>query len=142
MIYKYFGFSVGEMNQNLLNLEKIEFKPTFKRGLFRREDITTLYAEMYQLAGDIAIHEMKKVLARLRVNNAYKRYFTGGKIDDPVELNAKVSQYRDERLKYHMDEMKKILLQFLEAESNRSVKELIQKLDDRTKAIKEKEETT
>ena len=44
-----------------------------------------------------------------------------GKDNDENILN-KVSEYRDERVKYHMEQMKEILYKYLEAEKEKQIR--------------------
>jgi len=84
-----------------------------------RKNIANLYSEMYQLAEDIAIHEMKKFESRIRFNSIYRKAMLKGLYDDEEVIADKISKYRDERLKHHMDEMKEFLDKYLEIEKTR-----------------------
>ena len=106
------------MEQNLL---KIVYHP-FKRKSFYpfKGDVVKLYQRMYRLAEDIAIHEMRKSALILEFNISYDKMLKGKDNDENI-LN-KVSEYRDERVKYHMEQMKEILYKYLEAEKEKQIR--------------------
>ena len=71
---------------------------------------------MYALAENLAIHEMKKFDARINFENLYKETFHTGQPEDITEIDKKIWAYRDERIKFHMQEMKEILYKHLETQ--------------------------
>lgn len=85
------------------NLINFNIKNMIK--LFRQGKISKLYSEMYSIAEEFAIHEvnikkgiiMQKLDKRLNPNEYFGKYI------------EKISDYRDKRLNYHMNEMKKLL---------------------------------
>lgn len=108
------------MEQNFL---KIVYRP-FKTKTFYpfRGDVVRLYQRMYQLAESIALHEMRKFESRIRFNKMYRKATLKGEYDDEEVILEKISNYRDERLKYHMEQMKEILYKYLEAEKEKQIR--------------------
>ncbi|RLF28158.1 MAG: hypothetical protein DRN05_04565 [Thermoplasmata archaeon] len=105
------------MEQNFL---KIVYHPFKTKAIYPfREDVVKLYQRMYQLAENIVIHEMRKFESKLRLNKRYKKVTLKGKYDNEEIILEKISNYRDERLKYHMEQMKEILYKYLEAEKEK-----------------------
>lgn len=80
--------------------------------------IDKLYQNMYAIAEDIAIHEMKKYDTLLSFSSLYREYMLKGEYDDVEEIHKKVHDYRNQRVEYHMKVMKEILFKILESEAN------------------------
>lgn len=105
---------------DLPSIFKIEIQP-FKKTVFSlaKGGIDNMYSRMYEIAESLAIHEMNKFEARVRFYDAYDIAVHGKESKDYVELTKEIAKFRDERVKYHMQEMKEILFKYLETEKNK-----------------------
>lgn len=116
------------IDNKLVNIERIILQP-FKKNIFSlaRGGIDKFYLHMYQLAEDLAIHEMKKYDLQIHASNMYKKVMMKGEVEDHDILDEKVSRFRAERLQHHMDEMKEILYKYLETEKSKKFEDLMEK---------------
>jgi len=116
------------IDAKLINIERVILQP-FKKNIFSlaRGGIDKLYLRMYQLAEELAIHEMKKYDLRIHTRSLYKTVMRTGEHDDYSELQEKVSIFRAERLQHRMDEMKEILYKYLETEKSKKFEDLMDK---------------
>lgn len=81
-----------------LNIFKIDFHNLAK--LSREGKIVKVYRAMYNEADRLAIHEMKSFLAELATTKPETSAIKG------IEM---ITNFKKERMAFHMDEMKKLL---------------------------------
>ena len=129
------------IDNKLINIERVIFQP-FKKNIFSlaRGGVDKLYSNMYRLAEDIAIHEMKKYDLRVHSSSMLKDVLRHEKHDDFIDLQEKVSDFRNERLQHHMDEMKEILFKYLETEKSKKFEDLIEKYFKNQKSLGDHDE--
>jgi len=97
-----------------------------------RGRVDKLYENMYMVAEDLAVHEMLKYEKELNFSNIYKEETFKEGSDDIDEENKKISDYRNQRLEFHMNEMKELLNKILESEEK---EKLINDLKERNKKL-------
>ena len=124
------------IDPSIIKIEKVVLQP-FKKNVFTfaRGGIDKLYLRMYQLAESLAIHEMKKYDSFLSFKSLYSEVMLKGECEDIVDIDQKIIKYRDERINYHMDEMKEILFNYMELEKIKTFQEIEEKM--KTKLKKE-----
>lgn len=89
-------------NLNIFNLDFGDLAKLLNRGR-----VDKVYFKMYAAAEDLAVHETKKFLLELQAK--------ASSIQSPMELLMMITNYRKERLSFHMNEMKQLLDMSLKA---------------------------
>jgi len=84
-------------------IEKIDFSNIVK--LFRKGDIHKVYSKMFDTADFCAVEELKRYIPRLetKTNRNLMNH------EDFIKFVDKIAKYRDQRFKYHMEQMKELL---------------------------------
>ena len=91
---------MGIIENKIIDKLNINFVKLFNKGKIDR-----LYEKIYILAEKLALHEMKKK-SSIILHELEKKYKNERNDDIILEYLKGISVYKDERIKFHMDEMK------------------------------------
>ena len=89
-----------------LNIFNLDFGNLAK--LMNKGRVDKVYFKMYAVAEKLAIHETKKYLFELQAKIS--------SIKSDMDLLTMITDYRKDRISFHMDEMKKLLEMSLKAQ--------------------------
>ena len=91
-------------NLNIFNLDFGDLTKLMNKGR-----IDKVYNKMYYVAHDLSVHELKQYLIELQTKAPSER--------SGLKLLTMITDFKKERISFHMDEMKKLLEMSLKSKS-------------------------
>ena len=98
------------------NFINVELKSYNKNTYPGKKSLNEIYEQMYVTADRIAVHETKRYSNLQHFKDLYGHVIRFEEMKDADMLSENVGKYRNERVQYHMGEMKKLFEQILDAQ--------------------------